>query len=115
MNTLAPAQARIVTHREFLPSDKGASKETTQATEFPKSDNSDKSQRDTVVSHEEDDKRQQSDMTSRNAEIRRLYDAKVPAPEIAKIFGISRQHVYKILPQKKQMDRSSFSPSLSFA
>ncbi|MFQ3854553.1 helix-turn-helix domain-containing protein [Leptospira kirschneri] len=115
VNTLAPAQARIVTHREFLPSDKGASKETTQATEFPKSDNSDKSQRDTVVSHEEDDKRQQSDMTSRNAEIRRLYDAKVPAPEIAKIFGISRQHVYKILPQKKQMDRSSFSPSLSFA
>lgn len=113
---------KVVTHQEFLRSDKDADRKTTQVIDFPQGDNSDKSQRSdrgTVVSHEEDDSgdkppRQQGDMTSRNVEIRRLYDAKVPAPEIAKIFSISRQQVYKILTPKKQMSRSSFIPSLSF-
>lgn len=111
----------VIAQQDFLRSDKYADKKATQVVSFPQGDNSDKSQRgdrETVVSHEEDngDKppRQQGDTTDRNAEIRRLYDAKVPAPEIAKIFGIGRQHVYKILKPKKQMSKSSLIPSLSF-
>lgn len=53
------------------------------------------------------------DAQNRDDEIRRLFDSRTPAPQIAKQFGISRQHVYKIL--KKAKEAIAVSPELKFA
>ncbi|UNE66877.1 helix-turn-helix domain containing protein [Leptospira interrogans] len=79
--------------------------------------------RKTVVSHgysrigNEDDgdssSNRQDDATNRDAEILQRFQSKVPAPKIAKEFGISRQHVYKIV---KKMQRVFEIPAeLKFA
>lgn len=79
--------------------------------------------RKTVVSHsysrvrDEDDSdnsiNRQDDATGRDAEILQRFQSKVPAPKIAKEFGISRQHVYKIV---KKMQRVFEIPAeLKFA
>ncbi|WP_017863250.1 helix-turn-helix domain-containing protein [Leptospira santarosai] len=57
--------------------------------------------------------RRTDDAQNRDDEIRRLFDSRTPAPQIAKQFGISRQHVYKIL--KKVKDVATISPELKFA
>ncbi|EMO26211.1 helix-turn-helix domain of resolvase [Leptospira interrogans serovar Bataviae str. HAI135] len=114
---------RTVVHEEHYPDNRVPVDNSDKATERDSLQKDDKT---IVVSHgysRTDDKddsgdkptRQSGDMTNRNAEIRRLYDAHVPAPEISKIFGISRQQVYKILTPKKHINKSSFAQSLRFA
>lgn len=71
-----------------------------------------------VVSHgfsDSDDNKppRGEDPNSRNAEIKRLKDGGIPAPDIARKFGLSRQQVYKIL--KRMSGIESERPQFVFA